>query len=263
MFPFNNKKQINTPPLLCWDIFATEFENDIVPNELPVGGYLKQTLVDYPGHISAMVFTQGCNFRCFYCHNPELIHKLERGASEWTVFYKWVKAQKKLLDAVVFSGGEPTLHPQLPKAIKQIKKLGLKVKLDTNGTNPEMLKYLIQHQCVDYIAMDMKHKTQLEHYRTVAGNRFTESMMQKVLESKTILEEDTVDYEFRITALKPIHDEKTLLEICSQVKGKIYLQSFKKEKTLDKVKSDDCSSFSKDELLAVVDRLKSKNVLVR
>ena len=135
-----------------------------------IGGLQKISLLDYPGHISAIIFTQGCNFRCPFCYNPMLVEPAGSGKSKYlekikqkdypTIeednLFAFLKKRQGKLDAVVITGGEPTIHRDLPNFLNKIKKLDYKIKLDTNGTNPLLLQQLIKKKLVDYIAMDIK-----------------------------------------------------------------------------------------------------------
>ncbi|PID92560.1 MAG: anaerobic ribonucleoside-triphosphate reductase activating protein [Bacteroidetes bacterium] len=194
---------------------------------VPIGGFLKQSLIDYPGHISAVVFTCGCNFRCSYCHNARLIdinaRAEEEGLNQQSVM-DWIKANRHLLDAVVISGGEPCLHASLPAFIGQIKNMGLKVKLDSNGSNPAMLDQLIQARQLDYVAMDVKAPLNLMRYRQVVGNALSAPLFDKVLKSIGILMRKDVDYEFRTTMDKSLQMED-LLAIASAVSGRYFIQN--------------------------------------
>jgi pyruvate formate lyase activating enzyme len=138
---------------------------------MKIAGFKKQSLIDYSGNISSVVFTQGCNFRCGYCHNPDLVLPERFGNiySEEKMF-EYLAKYKKMLDAVCITGGEPTIHKDLPSFISRIKELGLKIKLDSNGTNPDMLKYLFENKLVDFIAMDIKHILDFKAYNETVGN---------------------------------------------------------------------------------------------
>lgn len=163
-----------------------------------IGGLQKLTLIDYPGKVAAIIFTQGCNLRCGYCYNSGLV--LERPAitiSEKSVL-EFLAQRRRLLQGVVISGGEPTLHADLPEFIGTIKDLGLAVKLDTNGTQPEALVDLIQKRRVDYIAMDIK--TSLEKYDRITG---ISGSAQNIRRSIDLIKHSGIDFEFRTTLLKP------------------------------------------------------------
>lgn len=198
-------------------------------NEIPIGGFLKQSFVDYPGHISSVVFTQGCNFRCRYCHNPELVYPgqiLESGSIDSAIVKKWITENRTLLDAVVITGGEPALHDSLPGFISGIKNSGLKIKLDTNGTNPGMLRRLIGEKQVDYVAMDIKAPLIVSKYKKIAGAGFSNSMMEKVKESAGILIDSGIGYEFR-TTLDDSLSAGDIAEIIQSVSGSYFLQDIR------------------------------------
>ena len=121
-----------------------------------IGGLQKLTLIDYPGRMAATVFTVGCNMRCPFCHNPELVHGATSGSLETETVWEELEARRGFLDAVVVSGGEPTLQPDLPEFIERLKQTGLLVKLDTNGLRPDVLEDLLRCGLIDYVAMDVK-----------------------------------------------------------------------------------------------------------
>lgn len=200
--------------------------NQIIATKLPIGGFQKQSLIDYPGNVSAIIFTQGCNFRCVYCHNPELVLQEQiKNAKRFNAeeILNWISNNQKLLDAVVITGGEPTLHGSLPDFINRIKQLGLKIKLDTNGTNPSLLKQLINNKQLDYIAMDVKAPLELLKYRKVVGKNFNSSLLANVIESIDILMSEGIEYEFRTTldSSLVISDIKNIID---SISGNYYLQ---------------------------------------
>ena len=133
---------------------------------MKIGGLLKFTLIDFPGRPAAVVFTQGCNFRCRYCHNPELVypHMFAEPVAEEEID-AFLKRRQGTLEGIVVSGGEPTLHEDLPQFLAKLKGMGYATKLDTNGTRPEVLKQLIQGKLLDFIAMDLK--APLEKYSLI------------------------------------------------------------------------------------------------
>ncbi len=264
MYPFNNKK-IASPPILCWDIYANECAEENKKFSLPIGGFIKQSLIDYPGNIAAVIFTQGCNFKCFYCHNPELVKNSGKSMNNisWEFFFGWLVKNYQLLDAIVVTGGEPTIHGSLPCFLKKIKCLKLKVKLDTNGTNPEMLKTLIADKLVDYIAMDIKSELSLKKYQDIVGNDFQQKMLSDIIESKELIENSGMAYEFRTTLIKPHHTSNTIKDICSSVSGNIFLQTFINSKTLNKSKSDKCEGYTENELQEIVNDISTTNATVK
>lgn len=196
-----------------------------------IGGLQKSSLIDYPEKISAIVFTQGCNFRCPYCHNPELIEFSSDSSMEESEILKFLSSRVGKLDGVVITGGEPTLHKDLPEFIKEIKALGFAVKLDTNGTNPEMLEQLINNGLVDYVAMDIK--APMEKYGEVVCSKVD---TQKIKKSIEILKVSTIDYEFRTTVVKSQLSLNDFEQIGKLIKGcsKYYLQRFVPSKTLNR-----------------------------
>jgi pyruvate formate lyase activating enzyme len=194
------------------------------------GGFEKCTLVDYPGKVACMVYTIGCNFRCPYCHNPELVDEtVEVTYSEATIL-DFLDTRQGLLDGVVITGGEPTMHEELPVFMRRIKDKGFLVKLDTNGTNPKMLQQVVNEGLVDYIAMDIK--SPLETYsQTVARPVDAES----IRESIRILLSSSVDYEFRTTVVKSLLSPEDLKRIGETIRGarRYYLQKFVPTKILN------------------------------
>lgn len=156
-----------------------------------IGGFLKQSFVDYDGMISSVIFTNGCNLNCWYCHNHQLIPLNNKNRIKLPEIYSFLKSRKNFIDGVVISGGEPTLQPDLEDVIDEIKKMGFKVKLDTNGTNPDILFKLLPK--LDYVAMDIKNS--LENYHKVTGK----IDISKIEESIDILKNWDKDYEFRTT----------------------------------------------------------------
>lgn len=201
-----------------------------------IGGLQKLTLIDYPGKVACTVFTVGCNFRCHFCHNPELIdpEKFDAGERiEENIFFDFLKSRQGLLDGVCVTGGEPTLHPDLPEFLKKIKALGFLVKLDTNGTNPEMLAALISEKLVDYVAMDIKTSLQKDLYEKVTG---TTVDIDNIKKSVAAIMQSGLEYEFRTTVVPGLHSEDDIISLAKEISGakKYYLQQFRAgEKILD------------------------------
>lgn len=208
-----------------------------------ISGLQKTSFIDYPEKISAIIFTRGCNFKCPYCHNPELVDP-ERYYPEiaWEEVLDFLEKRQDVLDGIVITGGEPTIYSDLPKFIKQIKDLGFLVKLDTNGTNFAMLKKLVEEKLIDYVAMDIKHH--LERYSEIAG---IES--QDVKKSIDFIMQNNLDYEFRTTVLPKYFNAEDFAKIGGLLKGakKYYLQQFRPQRTLDHALSEE-NSFTDLEL---------------
>jgi pyruvate formate lyase activating enzyme len=208
-----------------------------------IKGLQKQTLLDYPGKIACTIFTFGCNFRCNYCHNPELIIDDGRPEIKQEEILEFLKARKGFLDGVCITGGEPTLNKELPEFISKIKELGFLVKLDTNGTNPRMIEELINKKLVDYIAMDIK--APLEFYDKVTNTKVNKEDIQKSVD----LIRKMKDYEFRTTVVPGLFNEEYAKLIGEWLKGskRFYIQQFRGIKNLDKSFVNK-KPFSKEEL---------------
>ena len=168
------------------------------------GGLQKCSLIDYPGVVSCVIFTQGCNFRCPFCHNPSLVpsaaQETREHPSEKEVM-AFLRGRKDLLSGVVLSGGEPTLHGDLMEFCRRIKEMGYFIKLDTNGSRPKMLAALMEKNLVDYVAMDIK--TLPEHYGLYMKEGFDP---RSILESIGVIMSSGRPYEFRTTCVKPMVD---------------------------------------------------------
>jgi len=197
------------------------------------GGLQKTTLVDYPGKVAATVFTFGCNFRCPYCHNPELVLpeliKKQPKISEEEVL-EFLQNRQGLLEGLCITGGEPTMHLDLGNFTHQVKALGFKVKIDSNGSFPERLKKLIDQHLVDYIAMDVKFP--LKKYDLVTKGKVP---LENIRKSVDLLKQGKVDYEFRTTLVPKILTKEDILQIVEWIKPapKYFLQRFRGKKTLD------------------------------
>lgn len=204
-----------------------------------IGGLQKTTLIDFPGKLACTVFLSGCNFYCPWCYSPELVLpekiKKQPKISE-KEFFKFLESKQGLLEGVVVCGGEPTLNKDLPEFIKKIKKMGFSVKLDTNGSNPEMLKDLIAKKLVDYVAMDVKVPPgpKLKSKNKKLKNIY--KYEKEIEESVEILKNSNIDFEFRTTVVPGIHTKEDFIEIAKWIGEqdvKYYLQNFRPEKTLD------------------------------
>lgn len=163
-----------------------------------IAGLSKNSFVDYPGQIAAVIFTQGCNYDCFYCHNRSLIGTRAPQIDEQMLF-AFLEKRKNLLDAVVITGGEPTLHKDLEAFIIKVRKLGYKIKLDTNGSNPHIVKDLIHKNLLDYIALD--YKAPFDRYNEICGGSSNGESVKNTLE---IIKKSGVNYELRTTFVPQI-----------------------------------------------------------
>ena len=204
---------------------ARAYTTDLDDEGVRFYGLQKLTLLDFPGNMACTVFTGGCNFRCPFCHNRSLVF-LNENDSEIAAddIMEYVRNRKKILDGVCITGGEPTLHKGLKNFIKEIKDLGLKVKLDTNGTDFNTVKELVEERLVDYIAMDIKNCP--EKYPVTVG--LTSYDLSEVNKTKDYLLENHVDYEFRTTVVKQFHEVEDIGKIGEWIRGAkhYYLQNF-------------------------------------
>ena len=200
---------------------------------MKIGGFQKVSLIDYPGMICGIIFLQGCNFRCSYCHNPGLVDPDLFGpcVKEKDVL-DFLHTRRGKLDAVVITGGEPTIQNNLMPFIRQIKKMGFAVKLDTNGSQPQVIKALLAEGLLDYIAMDIK--APLEKYEKIVNVPVNS---ESIKESIKIILHSKNPYEFRTTVVQSQLDEKEILNIAKLISGAHHyvLQNFVPAKTLDKI----------------------------
>lgn len=201
---------------------------------IKIGGLQKMTMIDYPGKIAATVFLIGCNFKCGFCHNSELVcPDLASGSSQIPEddFFKFLNKRKELLEGICITGGEPTINFDLSEFIKKIKEKGFLVKLDTNGSNPEMLEILIKDKLIDFIAMDIK--TSLDKYEQVINVKID---LEKIKQSIEIIKNSGVDYEFRTTVVPGLVEESDIKKIGKWLKNakKFVLQQFRNQRVLNK-----------------------------
>ncbi len=240
-----------------------------------IGGIQKTTLVDFPGKVAAIVFTQGCNFRCGYCHNPSLLAytPLEGGLksviSGWGInskthlqhtskrenakdFFSFLQTRIGKLDGVVITGGEPTLQSGLYDFIKEIKQMGFEVKLDTNGTNPQIIEQLIKDNLLDYIAMDIK--APIEKYDLITAVKTNKANILKTIE---LIKNNNVDYEFRTTVLKSQLSHEDFNQIGQMIKGakRYYLQKFVPSEILNKNLLNE-QTYTNEEFKTICENLK-------
>ena len=199
---------------------------------LPIKGLQKTSLIDYPGKICSVVFLANCNFRCPYCQNPDLIlnHRKMPNIPEKEVF-EHLEKRRKWIDGVCITGGEPCLHDGLVEFIEKTRSMGFLVKLDTNGTNPEMLSYLIRKKLLNYIAMDIK--APLRRYSEVAGVKVR---VLDIRSSVSLILKSGIDYEFRTTVVPRLFNEDDMLSIAKWLKGarRYAIQQFRPVTTLDR-----------------------------
>ena len=201
-----------------------------------IKGVQKTSMIDYPGNIVSTVFLSRCNFRCPFCHNPELVFDEIKDDVDVEEFLSYLESKKGWLDGICITGGEPTLHSGLKEFMRKVKQLGMKIKLDTNGTAPEIMKELIEENLVDYVAMDIK--ASLENYDKVVNAAVDKD---KIMQSIDLLRLGKVDYEFRTTAVPGLFDDDEAHSIGKMMKGakRYSLQQFRNsDNVLDKSYQD-------------------------
>ena len=218
-------------------------------------GLQKMTLLDFPGKIACTVFLGGCNFRCPFCHNASLA--MPNGSDDAIPledFLAFLDARRGRLQGVCISGGEPTLHHDLPELISEIKSRGYAVKLDTNGTNPEMLLSLINDGLLDYVAMDIKNSPE-KYAKTISNSEFRISnFSEQITRSVDILMQGSVDFEFRTTLTRELHSPEDMEKIGEWIRGeeKYFLQTYRDEGDLIEGGFTAYSREETEELLGIV-----------
>lgn len=201
---------------------------------MKIGGLQKLTLVDYPGKVAATVFLIGCNFRCPFCQNAELVISGLAAGADFILeseFFEFLDSKIGFIDGICITGGEPTINADLENFIRKIKAKGFLIKLDSNGSNPEMLKELLDKKLLDFIAMDIK--TSLDKYEKTIGAKID---LEKIKKSVEIIKNSGIDYEFRTTVVPGLVEKEDIEKIGQWLKGakKIALQQFQNRKVLDK-----------------------------
>jgi pyruvate formate lyase activating enzyme len=217
-----------------------------------LAGLQKNTLIDYPGKIGCIVFTLGCNFRCDFCYNPSLVihEKFPKELMSEESFFDFLESRKNLLEAVVITGGEPTLHKDLNLFIKKIKEMGFLVKLDSQGSSPKFLKQILDEGNVDYVAMDIK--SPIERYNEVTNSRFDPNT---ILESIKIIMDyanlnKNFDYEFRTTVVEDQLKKEDFKKMGEMIKGSrlYYLQKFQPKEDLNNPDFSKRKAYSDNEM---------------
>ena len=213
-----------------------------------ISGLQKLTLLDYPGRVACTVFTGGCNFRCPFCHNAPLVlpERLAQDTDEEQVL-AFLRKRTGILDGVAITGGEPLIHKEIPSFLEKVKALGFSIKLDTNGSFPEMLESIVKAGLVDRVAMDIKNCPE-KYAKTIGLKDFDIAPVER---SKSFLMECGIDYEFRTTVVKGIHTEESLLGAAEWIAGakEYYLQQFKDSG--DVIAIDGLSAYDEKEMHAL------------
>lgn len=206
---------------------------------MKVAGIIEESKNHHPGGLAYVILTQGCNFKCHYCYNsPSARIFDDEDVSDTKIddILSFLEVNKKKYGAVVITGGEPTMHKDLPDVMKKIKSLGLQVRLETNGTNPKILSQIVSEGLVDYVAMDIKAPLETEKYKDIAGVSISTSQLGKINKSIRILTRSNVEYEVRTTLIKQKHSFHDILDICNTIVGckRYCLQEFDADIAYDK-----------------------------
>ena len=221
---------------------------------MKVTGIQKLTLLDYPGVVACTVFTAGCNFRCPFCHNAMLVlpEQIDDECLTDDEVFGFLKKRRGVLDGVAVTGGEPLLHADMPEFLARVKELGYKIKLDTNGSNPELLSEIIKNKLVDRVAMDIKNAPE-EYAQTIGLKSFDFAPVER---SKEMLLSGETDYEFRTTVVKGIHTKESLIGAAKWIEGakEYYLQQFKDSGNL--ILPDGLASYDEKQMHALADAVR-------
>ena len=226
---------------------------------MKIAGLTKTTLLDYPAHVAATVFTAGCNFRCPFCHNSDLVlgNISEAGLIDEKEIFAFLHKRKNVLAGLCISGGEPTIQADLVEFIRMVKEIGYLVKLDTNGYQPDVLDVLINERLLDYIAMDIKN-TKVKYPLTCDMENIS---VDKIVASVNIIKESGIPHEFRTTVVKELHTEEDLLKIADWLSlSDWYLQPFVDN---EKVMKAGYTSYSDAEIITIREMLVAQGYPVK
>ena len=206
-------------------------------------GWQKTSLIEYPGKVATVLFTGGCNFRCPFCYNADLVQRPQELADlPGETVLEYLRTNRGLYQALVISGGEPTLNAETPEFLAEVKALDLCTGLETNGTNPDMIAGLLKEDLVDYIAMDVKAPLTWEAYRRAAGlNEGNRGWIEKIRATLELLKTTKAEIELRCTLVPKIHNREDLLNLARQLQGhrRFVLQQFVPERALDPLYRDE------------------------
>jgi len=221
---------------------------------MKISGIQKLTLLDYPGTVACTMFTSGCNFRCPFCHNALLVlpDRIEEAYLTEDEVLSFLKKRFGVLDGVAITGGEPLLHADMPELLQKIRAIGYKIKLDTNGSNPKLLREIIEAGLVDRVAMDIKNAP-YAYSETIGIPNYD---ISKVEESKNLLLGGTTEYEFRTTVVKGIHTRESLVDAARWIEGarEYYLQQFKDSGDL--ILPEGLGAYDKEEMNALAEAVR-------
>jgi pyruvate formate lyase activating enzyme len=217
---------------------------------MEIKGFVDISLVDWDEKVSSTIFLANCNMRCPFCYNvPLVLHPEKLRTIPFEEIAEYLERNREWIDGVVITGGEPTIHSDLLNLCEKIKHLRFLVKIDTNGTNPTLIKELINRNLVDYIAMDIKAPLEQDKYYAAMGVG-TPNLLNKILETINILRDSQIDHEFRTTLIPTVHKEKDIEEICQKIKNckKYVLQNYKTDVETINPEFRNLKPFSQEEL---------------
>ena len=219
---------------------------------MKIGGLQKTSLLDYPGILSAIIWTAGCNFRCPFCYNKQLVLGKTEIISEETIL-SFLEKRRDVLEGLSISGGEPLLQEDIVDFTEKVKKLNYLIKIDTNGAFPERLKELIDKKLVDYVSMDVKAPK--EKYDQLVG---VKTDISKIEQSIDLIKNEAPDYEFKTTVIPGMLNKKDIVEIAKWLEGskQFYLQQFKSDSPLVSSKLNDVAPYSKEKLNEILQEIK-------
>lgn len=220
---------------------------------MKIGGIQKTSLLDYPNKLSAIIWTVGCNLRCPYCYNKQLLDNNSVQIIKEEEVILFLKKRKGKLEALSITGGEPLLHDDIFNFISKIKKIGYLIKIDTNGTFPNKLKKLIDEDLVDYISMDIK--APINKYNILSGKNVKIKNIQKSIE---LIKNFSKSYEFKTTIIPSLLNKNDIIEIAKWLEGadQYYLQQFKNESQLISKKLEEIEPYQKEYLIEIIDKIK-------
>jgi len=219
---------------------------------MKIGGFQKTSLLDYPKKISTIIWTVGCNFRCPFCYNKDIVQGNVELVPEEEIF-DYLKKRKEMIEALVITGGEPLMHKDITDFCKKVKQLGYLIKIDTNGTFPDRLKQLIDEKLVDYIAMDVKAPQ--AKYDTLTG---VKTPIKKIKRSINIIKKSNVDYEFRTTFISKYLNEKDIIEVAKWLEGanSYFIQQFKNNVPMISKELEFVKPYNKEEIINLIGKIK-------
>lgn len=223
---------------------------------MQISGIVKQSLIDYPGKIATVVFTQGCNFHCGYCHNEELI-PVGKGIISGETILAYLEKNRFLLDGVVITGGEPTMQADLFPFIRKVKDLGLLVKLDTNGSNPKIVENLLSEDMLAYVAMDIKSALTETDYSLASGISVSSKMLNRIRQSIQMIIYSGVEHEFRTTVCRELISLKNIDAIIPELEGaqRYFLQQYRDN---EKIEEERLSAYPEEEIYAMISEFSVK-----